>query len=167
MKKLLISAAAASLIGLAATPANADIRVGVLRCTVSPGVGFVIGSSKGLQCGFWSSGGGRHEVYAGYINRLGVDVGWTSGGVLAWYVFAPSRPGPGALQGAYLGASAEATVVGGVSANALVGGLNNSITLQPVSVGAQAGLDAALTASGMRLDWAQTAVRKKKKRVRR
>jgi len=81
------------------------------------------------------------------------DLGYTTGGGLAWWVYAPSRPGPGALSGGYGGASASATVGAGVSANALVGGLNNSISLQPFSVGAQGGLDAALTVSGMQLNW--------------
>ncbi len=71
----------------------------------------------------------------------------------------PSRPGPGALAGGYYGASAEATIAAGVGANALVGGLNNSITLQPFSLAAQGGLDAALTISGMRLDSVERAAR--------
>jgi hypothetical protein len=167
MKKLLLSFTAAALVGFAAAPANADIRVGTLHCYVSPGVSFVVGSSKGLQCNFHGVGQPR-DRYAGYINRVGLDVGYTTGGHLAWIVFAPSRPGPGALGGAYIGGSAEASVGAGVSGNALVGGLNNSITLQPFSVGAQGGLDVALTASGLRLDWVHSGpVRKKKKRVRR
>ena len=68
-----------------------------------------------------------------------------------WAVFAPSQAGRGALAGAYGGATAEATVAAGVAANALLGGFHNSITLQPVSVGAQTGLDVALAAIGMEL----------------
>lgn len=163
MKRLLFSACVASLVGFATAPANANIRVGVLRCDVSPGVSFIVGSSKGLRCGFWSADG-RHELYAGFVNRLGIDLGYTTGGRLAWWVFAPSRPGPGALMGNYVGASAEATLAAGASANALVGGLNNSITLQPVSVGVQGGLSAAVTASGMRLDWVQQGPVHRKRR---
>jgi hypothetical protein len=166
MKRLLLSACAVVLTCLAAVPAKADVRVGVLRCGVSPGVSFIVGSSKGLHCMFYAHGR-RPETYAGFVNRLGIDVGFTTGGGLAWWVFAPSRPGPGALEGNYLGASAEATIAAGVSANALVGGLNNSITLQPFSAGVQGGLDAALTASGMRLDWLRPAPPRKKRRARR
>jgi hypothetical protein len=165
MKKLLLSLFATGSLIAAVAPANADIRVGVLRCDVAPGVGYIIASSKELRCAFYGEGQPR-DVYRGYINRVGIDVGYTTGGRIAWWVFAPSRPGPGALEGGYYGASAEATVVGGVGANALVGGLNNSITLQPFSVAAQGGLDAALTVSGMRLD-AIRSVPRRKRRARR
>ena len=49
----------------------------------------------------------------------------------------------GALSGTYAGASAEATVGAGVGANALVGGLESSFTLQPLSVQGQTGLNVA------------------------
>jgi hypothetical protein len=165
MKKLLLSLFAAGSVLAAAAPANADIRVGVLRCDVAPGVGYVIASSKELRCAFHGHGQPR-DVYRGYMTRVGLDVGWTTGGAIGWWVFAPSRPGPGALEGGYYGASAEATIAAGVGANALVGGLNNSITLQPISVAAQGGLDAALTVSGMRLDWVGEPRRKRKVRRR-
>lgn len=165
MKKLLLSLFAAGSVIAVATPASADIRVGVLRCEVAPGVGYIIASSKELRCVFHGHGQPR-DVYRGYITRVGLDVGWTTGGAIGWWVFAPSRPGPGALAGGYYGASAEATVVAGVGANALVGGLNNSITLQPVSLAAQGGLDAALTVSGMRLDSVGEPRRKRKARRR-
>ncbi len=162
MKKLLLSLFAAGSLAAAATPANADVRAGVLRCDVAPAVSFVIGSSKELRCAFYGEGQPR-DVYRGYITRVGIDVGYTTGGRIAWWVFAPSRPGPGALEGGYYGASAEATVAAGVGANALVGGLNNSITLQPFSVAAQGGLDAALTVSGMRLDAIRSEPRRKRR----
>ncbi len=163
MNKFLLSFCAAALTAAAAVPAKADIRVGVLRCGGAPGASFMVGSHKGLDCAFYSEGRPR-EVYRGYVNRIGIDVGYTTGGRLAWGVFAPSRTGPGALEGGYIGASAEASVAAGVSGNALVGGLNNSITLQPFSFGAQGGLNAALTASGMRLDWVKSEPRRKRAR---
>ena len=166
MKKLLLSLFAAGSVMAAAAPASADIRVGVLRCEVSPGIGYVIVSSKELRCVFHGQGQPR-DVYRGYITRVGLDVGFTTGGAIGWWVFAPSRPGAGALAGGYYGASAEATIAAGVGANALVGGLNNSITLQPFSLAAQGGLDAALTISGMRLDSVGEPRRKKRKARRR
>ena len=148
MKKLLLSLFAAGSVMAAAAPASADIRVGVLRCEVSPGIGYVIVSSKELR-------------YRGYITRVGLDVGFTTGGAIGWWVFAPSRPGAGALAGGYYGASAEATIAAGVGANALVGGLNNSITLQPFSLAAQGGalvanlsVGAVAAAEGTATAWA-------------
>jgi hypothetical protein len=53
------------------------------------------------------------------------------------------------LVGDYGGVSAEATVALGVGANALVGGSNKSIVLQPVSVQGQTGLNVAVGVTGL------------------
>ena len=84
------------------------------------------------------------ERYVGSISKFGVDIGYTEGGVLVWGVFAPSSDvREGALQGDYAGASASATVGVGVGANVLVGGLDKSIDLQPLSVEGNKGLNVA------------------------
>jgi hypothetical protein len=57
----------------------------------------------------------------------------------------------GALRGSYVGASAGATVVVGLGANGLIGGSNRTISLQPISVEANTGLNVALTATSLRL----------------
>lgn len=152
MKNWSLALCSAALFVAATASAQADVRVGMLRCEVAPGVSFIVGSNKQLICTYEAANGQR-EGYAGHLTRIGVDLGFTTGGQIAWAVYAATRPGPGALTGSYLGASASATVGAGVSANALVGGFNNSITLQPLSVGAQGGLDVALTGSGLQLDW--------------
>ena len=145
MKKFAIAAAAAALtLGLAAVPASAaGVKVGVLTCHVSSGWGFVFGSSKDLRCTF--HGNGRHyERYSGSISKFGVDIGYTQGGVLVWGVFAPtSDMRKGALEGDYVGASAQANIGVGVGANALIGGFDKSITLQPLSVEGSKGLNVA------------------------
>ena len=67
-------------------------------------------------------------------------------------MFAPSADVPaGALAGNYGGVSAEATVGLGVGANALVGGSNNTVALQPVSVQGQQGLNLAVGISQLQL----------------
>ena len=80
MKKLLLSFVAAGSLFAAAAPASADIRVGVLRCDVAPGVGFVIASSKELRCVFHGHGQPR-DVYRGYITRVGLDAALTVSGM--------------------------------------------------------------------------------------
>ena len=63
---------------------------------------------------------------------------------LAWGVFAPvSRLGPGDLSGDYAGAQGSATLGVGVGGNVLVGGSNNSIALQPLSLQGQVGVNVA------------------------
>ena len=148
MKSLrLMLGAAVAVAGLALTSAaNAapgGIKLGELTCNVSSGFGFIFGSSKDLHCTFRPSGHNR-EHYVGTINKFGVDIGYTEGGILVWGVFAPSSDvGNGALAGTYVGGSAQATVGVGAGANALIGGLNKSIALQPLSLEGSKGLNVA------------------------
>ena len=150
LKKTLIAFAGLLLAALAAAPADARVRAGMLTCSVAPGVSFLIGSQKDVTCDFRSVRG-WHEPYAGRITRLGLDVGFTSGGTIAWAVYAPTEGGHGALAGVYAGASGEATIGGGVGGNVLLGGFDRSVMLQPLSVGAQKGLDLAVAVGGLEL----------------
>ncbi|HWA00658.1 MAG TPA: DUF992 domain-containing protein, partial [Caulobacterales bacterium] len=62
-------------------------------------------------------------------------------GTLVWAVVAPSsNVGRTALEGSYGGVSADATVGVGGAAHILVGGLDRSITLQPLSVEGNTGV---------------------------
>jgi hypothetical protein len=127
------------------TPAQAQagVRAGTLSCNVASGWGFIFGSSRALRC-VLTPGPGHPENYYGRINTFGVDIGYTRGGVLLWAVFAPSlNLAPGALAGDFAGATARATVGVGVGANVLVGGSNRSISLQPVSIEGNTGLNVA------------------------
>ena len=127
----------------AADAAPHGVKVGELTCNVSSGWGFVFGSSKDLHCTFRPSDHPR-EHYTGSISKFGVDIGYTEGGILVWGVFAPSSDvRPGALQGDYGGATASATIGVGLGANVLVGGLDKSIALQPLSVEGNKGLNVA------------------------
>jgi len=157
MYKLLGLAAAALClaVGMAGngTPAfaQANVQVGTLTCNVAGGWGFVFGSSKAIRCTF-ARGGGRPEHYTGSINKFGVDIGYTQGGVLVWGVFAPSGSlAPGALSGNYVGATGSATVGVGAGANVLVGGSNRTISLQPVSIEGNTGLNVAAGVASMSL----------------
>jgi len=145
LKKLCLLIGLVGLVaGLSAlAQAQNGVRVGTLTCNVASGWGFVFGSSKGLHCTF-APAPGRAEFYAGTINKFGVDIGYTQGGVLVWAVFAPTANlAPGALNGNYVGASGSATVGLGAGANVLVGGSNSTISLQPVSLEGNTGLNVA------------------------
>ena len=72
-------------------------------------------------------------------------------------MFAPSHVSPGGLSGTYVGASANATVGVGVGANALWGGSNNTIALQPLSGQGQIGLGVAGGISAMDISPAEPA----------
>jgi Protein of unknown function (DUF992) len=144
----LTASAIVALTGLAALAGTASaqgsaVKVGNLTCNVSSGFGFIFGSSKALNCTY-AGVGGRYEHYTGTINKFGADIGYTSGGVLVWTVVAPvAVMQPGALAGSYAGGTASATVGVGVGANALVGGSNNTVALQPLSIEGNQGLNVA------------------------
>ena len=154
MKKLLLVSLLA--LGLAAPQAQAakeGVKIGVLTCHIAGGVGFIVGSSKSIDCVYQPSGGGRAENYEGRISKLGIDIGVTGDTVVVWAVFAPGKVKKGALEGSYGGAAAEATVIAGLGANVLIGGSNKSINLQPLSVQAQTGLNIAAGIAGLKLDY--------------
>jgi hypothetical protein len=58
---------------------------------------------------------------------------------------------PRALAGTYAGASGDVSLGLGVGANALVGGSNRTVSLQPLSVEGQVGVNLALGVAGLRL----------------
>jgi hypothetical protein len=118
------------------------VNLGSLRCKVAGGVGFVVGSSKDADCRFLRPDG-IAEHYTGSVNKIGVDIGFTTKSEIVWLVFAPGDLAPGAVAGSYGGATLSATVGLGVGANVLVGGSNKQITLQPVSAEGSVGLDVA------------------------
>lgn len=138
-----------------ATPAPASgVQVGSLTCNVAGGFGFVLGSSRSVNCTFNSAGGGPPQRYTGSIDKFGVDIGYVQGGVLIWGVFAPTANlAPGSLAGSYGGVTASATVGVGVGANVLIGGSANSISLQPVSIEGTTGLNVAGGVAAMTLTY--------------
>lgn len=129
---------------LCATQADAEsVKVGTLSCHVSPGWGFLIVSSRDLRCEFLTDKGPA-ERYRGTVSKFGLDLGYTTGGVLVWDVVAPRTDiSPGALAGQYAGATAGVTAGVGFAANALIGGIEHSVTLQPLSMEGNTGLDIA------------------------
>jgi hypothetical protein len=157
LKKLAVAIGA---LGLAAgasgygAPAQAQsVKAGVLTCNVASGFGFIFGSSKAVNCNF-APVAGPPQHYVGSIDRFGVDIGFTSGGVLIWTVLAPTtNPAPGSLAGSFGGATASATAVVGVGANVLVGGSSNTISLQPLSIEGNTGLNVAAGVAALTLTY--------------
>ena len=116
-------------------------KVGILRCDVSGGLGFILTGSREMECVF-KTDRGFTEKYWGQIHKFGINIGATTKGVLAWTVLAPTNgPRKGALAGDYAGLAASAALGAGVGANALVGGSDRATTLQPLSVQLQGGLE--------------------------
>jgi hypothetical protein len=81
------------------------------------------------------------DYYIAKIQKAGLDIGITESTALAWNVFAPiAQPGHGDIAGTYVGVDAMAAALVGIGGNVLLGGSNNSIALQPISVQAETGV---------------------------
>src|ERR1700761_8452224 len=89
--RLLIGIALAAAFAAPASAQSGGTKVGVLTCKTSTRIGLVLGSHQRMRCSYAPDNGGRPEYYYGYINRLGLDLGITTGGVLAWGVVAPTE----------------------------------------------------------------------------
>ncbi len=155
MKKIATIAAALGAAMMATAPAHAaGVKVGTLTCDVEAGWGYVLGSQKDLSCVFKSATTNQVSHYTGDITKLGVDIGYTNAGVLIWTVIAPSSDmQPDALEGKYAGATAGATAVVGGNLNVMIGGLDKSVTLQPLSVEGNTGLSITAAVGAMELDY--------------
>ncbi|MCK7612648.1 DUF992 domain-containing protein [Roseibium sediminicola] len=142
----------------AATPVLASddtpkVEIGMLKCLVEGEHSFIVGSSATLGCSFDPADGGAVEYYRGKVRDYGLDIGKTESGTLAWGVLAPSaNRKPGLLAGTYAGLTAGASVGAGIKANALVGGFDRSIALNPFSLESQTGTNLTLGVSKLTLE---------------
>jgi hypothetical protein len=152
-----VSIAAAALVTVFAMPAHAQpsrIQVGTLSCSVSAGIGLVVGSQRNESCTFQTDNA-PPEAYVGTMTKIGLDVGVTGGSAIVWTVFAGTNRYSGMLTGTYTGVQAEATVGAGLGANVLIGGSDRSVALQPLSVQGQVGLNVAAGIGSLELHLAQ------------
>jgi hypothetical protein len=154
MRHCIYGLAGIALAAMLTSPAAAQsTKVGVLTCKTSASIGLIVGSQQKVRCNFAPDAGGPPENYAGTINRIGLDVGVRGGGVLVWAVVVPTNGVPhGALAGKYGGAAADASLGLGAGAKVLIGGSHRAITLQPLSVSGQVGVNLALGVAGLTLN---------------
>jgi hypothetical protein len=143
---LMITGVAAAAAGGSPASAGDTVAVGELTCSIKGGSSFIFGSTRELLCTFKVRPQDQGELYEGVIRKYGLDAGITNTAILAWTVLAPTNvpPDQGAVMGRYIGIAADASVGLGGGANILVGGSNNTISLQPVSIQGQTGINAAL-----------------------
>ena len=148
MRRLIILAGiAAATLAAPLSTANAQpverVQVGVLECRGGASFGFIVGSVTNLGC-VLRIDGLSEDRYVATIRKVGVDLGITQETALAWGVFAPvKRLGPGDLSGNYAGAQGSAAIGVGAGGNVLVGGSNDTVSLQPVSVEGGTGFNVA------------------------
>jgi Protein of unknown function (DUF992) len=101
---LLLATLAAAALGLASrADAQTWVQAGMLKCRLNPSIGFVIFGHQSMECSFQPVSG-QAQAYEGAINTVGLDLGFSEGGVLAWGVFGPANGMPyGSLAGEYVG----------------------------------------------------------------
>ena len=121
-------------------------------CRMAPTIGLIVGSRQTMTCQFKSDTTGQLESYSGVMTRVGLDLGITAGGGMAWAVMtSAAAPARGGLGGTYVGASGDIALGVGAGANVLIGGSNKSVALQPVSIEGQVGVNLALGIANLEL----------------
>jgi len=137
----------AGTLALGAVPAQAQSgsKIGILTCETVKGtrLNLIIRSTVDVQCVF--DDGKSKEKYVGETGiGLGVDLNITKDAVMKYAVFAATdyKAGDFALKGRYGGGKAAATIGVGAGAAVLVGGGDDSISLQPVALEGSTGLGA-------------------------
>ncbi len=152
LKTLILGVAMSAVFVPTGAQAQDGLAAGQLTCGVKGGISFIFGSTKELRCLFQETPSDPGVRYEGRIEKFGLDVGVTDNAILAWTVLAPTRRvEANALTGRYYGVAADASVGVGGGANVLVGGSNRTISLQPLSVQGQTGLNAALAVAEVEL----------------
>ena len=152
MRALVLAAIAAALAGSSGPSlAQNSNQVGTLVCNYGANFGKIFGSRQKMACVFHKRDG-ETEAYSATFGRVGLDIGVTGSGRIAWNVLTSTKgPGPRALAGNYIGATGEASFGLGGGANVLVGGSKRTITLQPLSLDVQTGLNVAFGAAKLTL----------------
>lgn len=137
------------IISTQASAGDEGVKIGTLTIKAIPGSGknLLIQSSVKVKAVFKDQAG-NEEHYIGEMGiKLGVDFSYKTEEKLGYLVFSPSmdyKTGSYALQGKYFGTEASATVGAGVSAQMLLGGFEDSFTLQPLAIGVNEGVGASL-----------------------
>ena len=147
----MLAAAVAGVLIFTPPAQAAGVKVGILSCAVNSGWGIGVGSSRRVNC-VYHRRDGIDERYRGRLEDVGLDLGYVNSGELVWGVVAPATSvAPGALSGHYAGATAGATLGVGGDVHVLVGGLDHSFALQPISVQGNSGIDLAAGIGALQL----------------
>lgn len=136
--------------GASAQQVSGQLNLGTLRCTIAPGVAVIVDSPREMRCTFYKSDG-IQEAYRGEVRGGGLSVGITGRSFAAWAVTSdPALARETSLSGRYSGVETGVTVGVGATSRAL-SNLGKAVSLQPLEVGPQAGLNFALGISQMDL----------------
>jgi hypothetical protein len=139
-KRLLGGACVLALLSPAA--AFAGDRVGTLQCHLLGNNLSVLIENQQIDCTYTDDAEGAAPAhYTGTLTKVGPNITINGQGELAWGVIAATgHVGPGALAGTYMGPGVSAKVGVGGGGAMLVGGSDNTFSLQPFNIQAGTGL---------------------------
>jgi len=134
--------AALLVAAFAPTGASAGDRAGALQCRLSGNGVSILIENQELDCVFQDDDEGYAPVhYVGKLTKVGANITVNGPGEIVWgVVAATAHPGPGALSGSYAGPNTSVKVGVGGGGALLVGGNDNTVSLQPISLEAGSGL---------------------------
>lgn len=135
-------AGACALALLAPAAASAADRIGTLQCKLLGNGISVLVENQQIDCVYNDDAEGAGPAhYTGTLTKVGPNITINGEGELAWGVIAATgHVGPGALAGNYVGPGVSAKVGVGGGGAMLVGGSDNTFSLQPFNVQAGSGL---------------------------
>jgi hypothetical protein len=120
--------------------ADSKVYIGALTCKVGGGRGFVLGSTKDLDCVYLTKEGAS-QAYRGTIRKFGIDLGYTKEAHMVWHVFqlgglvgGTLSTDPKVLTGDFIGEQAQIVAGAGGGGNWLYGGANRQTVLQATDI---------------------------------
>ncbi len=130
---------------------SANIEIGKLACHQTAQSNYVVYSKAKFSYEFTNTDG-ETANFTSKIGKVGIDLSTNKGESFVWYVFAPSLEADiSGLEGDYVGVSADVSIGAGAGTHVLVGGLDKSFALQPVSFAGQEGIGFAVGVEQLRL----------------
>lgn len=135
---------------------NSQVYVGALTCDVSGGTGYLIASSRKMDCVFQPMSGGT-QAYEGELRGYGLELGYTKPMKMLWKVYTVgSNKGTTAVEGRFVGQAGSITVDRSVGGDWLYGGQDGSAAMVGTTYFNQTG-------AGYDLEYAVAAVHLKMK----
>jgi hypothetical protein len=132
------------------TNANSRIYIGSLSCNVGGSTGYILASSKSLDCVFLNKDGTQSAQYTGSIDKVGVDIGYTKAVHTIWRVYSlGSVRGATELSGTYVGEQGTAAAGDQAGGNWIYGGPGAEIGMLASGVIKDAGYNLAVGVAAM------------------
>ena len=154
-------AVVAGLAGFNVMPASAQqasLEVGTLACKVDGQISSVFGGARDISCDFIPVFSGTASAkYKGTISNAGLNLGFHTVTDLSWAVLAPVGASTDkALSGTYLGTGVSGSIGVGGGSNVLFNVSGDGVSLQPVSLQFQTGLNASIGGVELQLNLAES-----------